>query len=130
MDQAQFGSIRNGTVGPNTARSCRMGIQHSALQLNFFEAVLIDHLAAFPHRRRRTKHLAVFVLICAIPAASAMLIEQISGESHSVANAAADDITNRFADGLANEIETGDFNCCKGSILLIERVFAGYEPCL
>jgi len=53
-----------------------------------------------------------------------VLIKEISGERDGVANAAADHVANRFADGFSDDIETGEFDSGEGAGVLVERIFA------
>src|SRR5260370_41363741 len=82
----------------------------AALQLKPWKPVLGDHLLRFPHGGFRRQYFAILVFANVIShaASAAVLIKQIGGERHFIAGASADDVANRLAARLADEVDTGN----------------------
>ena len=91
-----------------------------------------DHLAAFPNRRARIQHFAILVLVTrgaafVLPPTAGMFVKEISGERHAIANAAANDIANRAADGLADDVQAGNLERRIRAVVPVERILAWHE---
>src|SRR5260370_14737646 len=101
----------------------------AALQLKPWKPVLGNHLIAFPRGGFRRQYFAILVFANVIShaASAAVLIKQIGGEGHFIAGASADDVANRLADGLTDEVETGNFKSRESSGGRVERVLARHK---
>ena len=101
--------------------------EHAALELDGAKAVLGAQLLNLRDERLRREGLAVFVVaqIVTLAATAGVLVERVRGERHLVAHAATDEITNRLADGFADQVEASRLDRGVGAGVGVERVFAG-----
>ena len=104
--------------------------EHSRLELDLFKAIPPGHLPGLAHDGASVETLAVFVvaLVFSESSPAGVLIEEVCRERNQVPRTAADHVANRFAHGLADDIETGDLERREGTVRLVERVFTGDQP--
>ena len=104
--------------------------QDATFQFDLAKAVLLDHLPAFAHRRIGTQNLSIFVRVMAIATAAGMLVKQIGGKRNGIPHATADDIADGPAYRFADNVQTGNFERRKGTVVLVERILARNQPSL
>ena len=84
-------------------------IEHAALELDRTKTVFIDHLTSLRDQRFGAQRFAVLVFprVIAFSATARVFVKRIDRKRYLVAHAAANQVTDGLAGGLADQIEAG-----------------------